>query len=247
VRFASETVAAAHVLWDTVSPELTIDGDAGHHLRRVLRLRRGETVTVADGAGSWRTYRVAELVERGVELAADGEIEQEPVLTPSITVAFALTKRDKPELVVQKLTELGVDRIVPVTTERSVVRWDRGQVEAAHRRFIRIAMEACAQSRRARMPEVGELTTMPSLLAERGVVVADRGGSSILDLALDDLADNGVVVLVGPEGGFSTTERALLHDVPTISLGPHVLRAETAALSVAACLTAHRARYYNGA
>ncbi len=246
-RFPADVAAAAHVVWTTVAPQVMIDGDAGHHLRRVLRLRIGEVVTVADGTGRWRPYRVADLGEGTVTLASDGDLEAEPPPRPAITVAFSLTKRDKPELVVQKLTELGVDRIVPVATDRSVVRWDERHAAAALVRLRRVAREACEQCRRARVPEVAELTSIAELLTEPGLIVADRAGASVLDVDLSVHEAHGLVVIVGPEGGFSAAEKGLLSDITVVSLGDHVLRAETAALAVAACLTAQRARYYNSA
>jgi 16S rRNA (uracil1498-N3)-methyltransferase len=282
-RFPSEVASAAHVVLDvdagsgppnshgSVSPpgcladQLTLGGDIGHHLGRVLRLRVGEVVTVADGAGVWRSYQISQVAGGAVTLDADvdaegdaegdADAEVEPLLEPLLTVAFCLTKRDKPDLVVQKLTELGIDRIVPVQSDRSVVRWDERQATAALARLGRIAREACGQCRRARVPHIAELVTLTDLLAMPGVVVADRSGPSALDLALDTVvldtgattAGAGPVVLIGPEGGFSAAENVLVRDLPRVSVGVHVLRAETAAVAVAACLTAHRARYYNSA
>lgn len=246
-RFPADVAAAAHVVGESTAPQVMVDGDAGHHLRRVLRLRVGESVTVADGAGRWRPYRVADLGDGAVTLDSDGEVEAEPMSVPSITVAFSLTKRDKPDLVVQKLTELGVDRIIPVASDHSVVRWDERQAAAARVRLGRIAREACEQCRRARVPEIAELTTIAALLTEPGLMVAERAGASVLDVDLSEHEVGGLVVIVGPEGGFSAAEKVLLRDIPGVSLGDHVLRAETAALAVAACLTAQRARYYNSA
>src|SRR4051812_45237865 len=119
-RWPADIPASAHLFVDPSAGEalaetLDIGGEDGHHLIRVLRLRVGETVTVADGAGGWRPYALGAIAPGGaVRLDATGEPGVEPVMTPRLAVAFALTKGDKPELVVQKLTELGVDRILPV-------------------------------------------------------------------------------------------------------------------------------------
>ena len=92
--------------------------DDRHHFDRVLRLRPGAVITVADGQGSWRACRY------GAELEPIGPVTYEAPVEPELGVAFALVKGDRPELVVQKLTELGIDVIVPFVAQRSVVRWD---------------------------------------------------------------------------------------------------------------------------
>ena len=99
---------------DLDAPSLA--GDDEHHLRRVLRVRDGEEITLADGSGRWRAATFGD----PVRAASAIHVEPEPV--PMITIAFALVKGDRPEFVVQKLTELGVDRIVPFVAARSVVR-----------------------------------------------------------------------------------------------------------------------------
>src|SRR5688500_562389 len=111
--------ARAHAFVDDLDvPRL--DGDDQRHLQRVLRLRPGSEVTAGDGAGRWRPC----LLTDGPGLDVVGDVVADPDPGPALTVGFALVKGEKPELVVQKLTELGVDRIVPFDAERSVVRWE---------------------------------------------------------------------------------------------------------------------------
>jgi 16S rRNA (uracil1498-N3)-methyltransferase len=184
-------------------------------------------VTVADGRGGWRRCTFA----AGSSLRPAGEVEQRAHPAPSITIAFALTKGEKPELTVQKLTELGVDRIIPFTAERSVARWDDERAARHLLRLRRVAREAAMQSRRAFVPEVAELATFSEVAALEGACRADAGGSP---LSLDR-----PVVLVGPEGGWSEAESAAA--LPIVALGPHVLRAETAAITAGALLAALRA------
>jgi 16S rRNA (uracil1498-N3)-methyltransferase len=218
---------AAHVFVDDVSsPELA--DDDRHHLERVLRLRPGEEVTVADGRGGWRCCRY---VGAG-QLDVAGPITMAETVLPSVTVGFALTKGERPEWVVQKLTEVGVDRIVPVLTERTVARWD-GERAARHVQRLRaIARAAAMQSRRIRLPRVDDVTPFGQVVADVGpaAALAERGGGPI---SLDR-----PVVLVGPEGGFSAVEAAC--GLPTVDLGPAVLRAETAALAAGILLCALR-------
>src|SRR5262245_26331825 len=149
----ADVPASAHLFVDPSAEEpladrLDVGGEDGHHLSRVLRLRVGETVTVADGSGAWRPYTVAAVAAGGtVRLDAGGDADLEPVMTPALAAAFALTKGDKPELAIQKLTELGVDRILPVVSDRSVSRPDPARAAGALERWRRIAREAARQCR----------------------------------------------------------------------------------------------------
>ena len=217
--------SSAHVFVDDLDAPALAPDDR-HHLARVLRLRAGETVSVSDGAGRWR--RGVWTDDGGVEPA--GEVEHVPRPAPPITVGVALLKGDRPEWVVQKLTELGVDRIVPLATARTVVRWEGAKAARHVERLRRVAREAAMQSRRAWLPEVADVSGLPEL-AGPGVALAEPGGAP-LSLAHP-------TVLVGPEGGWAPEEVGL--GLPTVDLGPSVLRAETAAVAVAAVLAALRA------
>lgn len=242
MRWPADVPASAHLFVGSAA-DLTdyfdVTGEDGHHLARVLRLRAGETVTVADGAGAWRPYEVAEIrPSGGVAIRATGAVEQEPVLRPQLAVAFALTKGDKPELVIQKLTELGVDRIVPVIAERSISRPDAGKSAVLGERWRRIVREAARQCRRATLPAVEDLAPLAKLAGHPGLVVAERGGNP--PEALGEPPGGEVLVVVGPEGGLAAGEAESLTPWARVDLGPHVLRAETAALAAAALLGARR-------
>ncbi len=213
-----------HVIVSDISVPVLAPDDR-HHLERVVRLRVGDAVSVTDGAGAWRWCLF------GSELTIDGDIECVAKPSPRISIAFALVKGQKPEMVVQKLTELGVDEIVPFVADRSVVRWDVERSRKNSERLRRVAAEASMQSRRVWLPVVREVTTFSSLLAEGGFVVADRNGDapSLLNPS----------VMIGPEGGWSEQERAQFTGV--MGLGPGVLRAETASFAAASVLSALRA------
>jgi 16S rRNA (uracil1498-N3)-methyltransferase len=224
---------------DPGAPILT-QGDA-HHLFDVLRLRPGEVVIAGDGSGAWSPCRIApgsgsrgwREMDAASLLVPDGPVEHRPKVEPEITVAFAPTKGDRPEWVVQKLTELGVDRIVPIRTARSVVRWDpddRGRRALA--KLARVAREAAAQCRRTWLPEVGPVTTLDDLGPVTGttpVLTCPGGAPPSLEHP---------VVAVGPEGGWDAGE--LLRFGEGVGLGPTVLRAETAAVAVGTLLCALR-------
>jgi 16S rRNA (uracil1498-N3)-methyltransferase len=211
---------------DVDNPALA--SDDRHHLERVLRVRVGDAVVVSDGAGRWREGTL------GGAGAVDpvAEVQEVARPTPAITVAFAITKGERPELAVQKLTELGADRIVPFMAARSVVRWDERRAAGNVERFRRVAREASMQCRRAWLPTVDEVTDFATATALPAAALADADG------AAPSLAHP--TVLVGPEGGWSEEERAC--GLPAVALGAHVLRAETAAMAATALLAGLRAR-----
>lgn len=213
-----------HVFVDDLDEPVVTDHDR-HHLERVLRLRRGDPLTVSDGTGRWRACRW------GDEVEVVGEIAEVPASASSLGVGFVPVKGDRPEWVVQKCTELGVDRLVVLESERSVVRWD-GERAARHlERLEKVAREAAMQSRRCRLPRIEGVVALSVLAAERGVVRADAGGRPP--------GPGDRLVVVGPEGGWTDAEREL---VPaSVGLGDHVLRAETAAVTAAALYGAIRA------
>lgn len=217
-------MAAAHVfVADLDAPELAPDDV--HHLLRVLRVGPSEEVTASDGAGRAIACRLV-----GGRLEPVGQVLSTPRPEPAITVAFALTKGDRPEWVVQKLTEAGVDRVVPFVAARSVVRWDDTKQARNAQRFRRVAREAAMQSRRLWLPEIDGVADFETVAAIPGVALADAGGDPPT-LRLPALA-------VGPEGGWSDDERAV--GLPRIALGQAVYRAETAALAAGMLLGALR-------
>jgi 16S rRNA (uracil1498-N3)-methyltransferase len=232
--------AAAMVFVSSLDSPVLESADI-RHLLDALRLRPGEPVVLSDGAGRWRpcrvspatTGRAARAMDPSAIVVADGEVITQEATAPRLTVAFTPVKGDRPEWVVQKLTELGVDAIVPLHTRRSVVRWEGDRSERAVERFRRVALEASAQCRRPRLPEILPVSTLDDLAAITGTApaLAHPGG---LPPTLEHQ-----VVAVGPEGGWDDTE--LGGPGGLVGLGPTVLRAETAAVVVGTLLCALRA------
>jgi 16S rRNA (uracil1498-N3)-methyltransferase len=209
---------------DLAAPALS-DEDH-HHLARSRRLRDGDSLVLGDGAGRWCPARFAGLHP---EPLANPVTAPRP--GPCVSVAFALVKGSKPELVVQKLTELGVDRIRPLVAARSVVRWDATRSASALLRLKRVAREASMQSRRPWLPEVGQAAPFAEVAAGPGACRADRDGAPpSLDHPL---------ILTGPEGGWAPEEEA--SGLPVVSLGDGVLRAETAAIAAGVVFSTLRA------
>jgi len=211
-----------------------LEGAEARHLARVLRARVGDHVTLFDGAGTYWPARVVALGRDRVDLLVEeARVEAEPAAT--LTLAVALPKGDRQQWLVEKLTELGVTRLVPLVTSRGVAV----PTAAARERLERAVIEACKQCGRDRAMVIGS----PAIVAEaaRGssagtrLILADRSGQA---LARVDPVPVATMVLVGPEGGFTAEETAaaLAAGAERVSLGRHVLRVETAAIAAAARL-----------
>ncbi|MGH9023918.1 MAG: RsmE family RNA methyltransferase [Acidimicrobiia bacterium] len=238
LAFPSEVPAATHLFAGGLTDLLRVDGEDGHHLIRVLRLTPGQLVTVADGAGEWRVYALEGGSEGTARLVAESALHREPAFDPRLAVAFALTKGDGPDLAVRQLTEMGVQRILPVTSARAVPRWDPGRRQASLTRWRRIALEAARQCRRAHLPEVAPLGKLADLSGHPGLVVAKRGG--VVPGLVGPPVGGEILAVVGPEGGLSEAEVTALTPWATVDLGPYVLRAATAVVVAAAVLGATR-------
>jgi 16S rRNA (uracil1498-N3)-methyltransferase len=231
------TAAVAHTFADELDDTVRVEGPDGHHLQRVRRLDVGERITVADGAGTWREYAVAATGKGTLTLRAEGDLRVEPRATPAVALAFALTKGEQPEAVVRMVTELGVDRILPVVSVRSQVRWAGPRALREHERLGRVTREAASQSRRAWLPEVLPLGDLAALAGHPDIAVGDREGGSASALPLPPGGE--WLGVVGPEGGLTADERRTLGG-RAVGLGPHVLRAGTAAVALAAALEFRR-------
>lgn len=214
--------SAAHVLVDDLDdPQLS--ERSAHHLLRVRRLRADEVVTLTDGRGRWRT---AHVTDSGF---AELGHPHDDVADLAGELFVAIPKQDRPEWIVQKATELGVGRIVFLHADRSVVRWEGGRAAKHLERLRSTAAEALMQSRRTRLPTIeGPLASRDVLEGTGAVLLADPDGRP--------LATGDRRIAIGPEGGWSPAERELAADM--VSLGRHVLRVETAALTACA-LMAH--------
>ena len=214
-------------------------GSAAAHVRRVLRLEAGDALTLFNGDGGDYPSRVTGFGHGTVEVAIEGRAAARAESPLAITLVQGIARAERMDFVVQKATELGVAAIVPVATARSVVRLDRdtGGRKLAHWRGIAIA--ACEQCGRARIPSID----VPAPLAER--LAASPAGARFLlapdatrTLAVAALGESTVEVLVGPEGGLDDDERAAAFAAGyhACRLGPRVLRSETAAIVALAIL-----------
>lgn len=221
---------------------VSLEGAEARHAATVNRLRVGETVSVGNGRGLIVTGPVVSVSARELVVEAR-EARRAPRPAPRIRLVQALAKGGRDELAVQAATELGVDAVTPWSAARSVSRWEGAKVERGRQRWASIVREACKQSIRAWLPEVGALESTADLVrraaGERMLVLepgADRALSGIGgDLAADD---RDLVLVVGPEGGVSERELQSLvaAGAELVRLGESVLRTSTAGPAALAVL-----------
>jgi 16S rRNA (uracil1498-N3)-methyltransferase len=217
-----------------VGARVTLRGDEARHAVSVARVRTGERISIADGAG---------FVVRGpVVRTAPGELvieveeaRHEPEPEPRLWLAQALAKGDRDELAIQAATELGVGGIIPWQAERSVSRWDGAKAAKGRERWAAIVREAAKQSIRSRVPEVTALgAALPGLV----LVLEPTAEVALTDVELP--ADGDVTLVVGPEGGLTARELGL---GTSVRLGREVLRTSTAGPAALAVLNARLGRW----
>ncbi len=223
--------------------EFTLPTQAGAHLTRVLRLEAGAKIVVFDGRGG---EYAAEIASAGKQVRAR-VLRHDPVERESplhITLLQGVARGERMDLIVQKATELGVARIVPVLAERSVVKVDAKQRERKREHWQSIVVSACEQCGRNRVPAVHDAVALGDalkLLPEGGMrclLAADAPDS--LAQAATRAAGAKLVLLIGPEGGLADGEQkfALANGFIACRLGPRIMRTETAGLAALAALQA---------
>ena len=203
-----------------------------HYLLHVMRAKTGDHVRLFNGRdGEWRA-RLAEVSKRNCVLECEAQTAAQRAV-PDLWLVFAPIKKTPADYLTQKATELGVSRLQPVSTRRTIV--SRVNLE----RMRANAVEAAEQSDRLSVPDIGELTELEKLLAKwpqgRRVLFCDEGGEARpIAEVLSGASGEPWAVLTGPEGGFDPQERASVRALPfvvPVSLGPRILRADTAALA----------------
>lgn len=221
-----------------VAQTVELTGDEAKHAITVRRMRVGEAIAISNGKGLKLRGRVASLAKDSLVIDVEESIEQElPKL--QFVLVQALAKGDRDELAIQAATELGISSVIPWQAERSVSRWEGKKLETARQRWQQIVTEAAKQSLRSFIPVVEQALDTAELAKELAkfdlVLVLDLSGKQ--NLAEIKLPNAGrVAIVVGPEGGISTEELALLGG-EVVSLGDHVLRTSTAGPAVLAALT----------
>ncbi len=220
-------------------PYFTLTGAENRHLSEVLRAKVNDRVILCSGDGYDCEYEITGFSKNATTLRFVSRKlnDTEPAL--ELTVYFAVLRGDRSELVVQKLTELGVRRIVPFISEFCVARPDKTE------RLERAAREACKQCGRAVIPEVSGIQSfadMTALLGRHEKIVFAYEDISRTPVSLPEYLDGGeknIGLVIGPEGGFSETEYRILSQdmgIVPVSLGKRILRAETAAIAASSVI-----------
>jgi 16S rRNA (uracil1498-N3)-methyltransferase len=215
--------------------EVELDARQANYLGNVLRLSAGAELLVFDGSSGEWLARIAEARRKRMTLIVERRT-REPETIPDVWLAFAPVKRAQTDWLVEKATELGAARLLPIMTQRTVA--ERVRLE----RLESISIEAAEQCGRTRLPEIAEPLPLAGFLDERDpgrtLYFADEGGG---EPAARAFKFGPALILIGPEGGFTDEERRLIRAAPNavpISLGPRILRAETAALAALAAYMA---------
>lgn len=220
----------------TTGKRLVVEGTAANHITRVLRLRGGDALTVFDGSGAEFGARIEEFRKDAVIVSVDEHraVDRESPL--SLTLAQGISRGERMDWIIQKATELGATRIVPVFTKRSVVRLDDKQAERKLQHWRAITIAACEQCGRNRLPDLVTPVDFFDVLPETFTPNSTRLLlSPHAELRIDDLREphGGVTVLIGPEGGLDEVEQeaAIAAGFKSVRMGPRVLRTETAAIA----------------
>jgi len=221
--------------------ELLVEGDRARYLGRVLRLRVGDEITVFNGEGPEWAATIGLMTKRSVTLRIGDSHEVGTESPLKIHLVQGISRGERMDFVVQKATELGVKRISPVLTEYGVVRLDAARIEKRRDHWESVAASACEQSGRTRLPLIDAPMTLNDWFGNKP---ADVDAELILtpgattSLAQIETPSTKVCLLIGPEGGFSESEYedAAITGFAAVSLGPRILRTETAAVAALSVL-----------
>lgn len=217
-----------------------ITGEEAQHISRVLRMKKGDEVTLCDGEGSFYEAVLSDFSDKTVtaDILSSRRAETEPEV--KLTIFQGVPKNPKLETIVQKATEIGVVRIVPMDTVRAVAKLDKASKVD---RLRKIAREAAKQSKRGIVPEVTDCMSFKDAVkmaaeADLAIIPYEEETEVSLKKALTGKAPVTVSVMIGPEGGFDKEEVRLAKDagITSVTLGKRILRTETAPLAVSAAV-----------
>jgi len=225
-------------------PTIRMTGDLLHHLRDSLRLHPGDSLTLNDGCGTRYRVEVTHVTPQAIDSRIIEQHSEPARRTSPIVLGQALIKGDKMDWVIQKATELGVDTIVPIQSTHSVIKPRPERLEHQRSRWERIARDAAQQSERWTIPaiaspvELAEICRQYASAPVKGLLAERSNGPSLATMPLPQDHRHPIVLLVGPEGGWTADEQRLAQEQGflLLTLGPRILRAETAAIATLSIL-----------
>lgn len=219
--------------------KIFVSGDEAHHILDVMRLKKGDPVVVFDGTGSEYSGTIKDTLKASLLIEISESRKSIPKESPFITLIQAIPKKEKMDYIIEKTTELGVGRIVPVVTGRTVVRWDDAKRFGNAERWRRIALAAAKQCGRADVPEVCPVEKLATALKSvkddsLKVIAALAEGTVPLKEAFRNYNGGHYAIAIGPEGDFtgSEIEAAVESGFKPVNLGQRVLKSDTAGLFV---------------
>jgi 16S rRNA (uracil1498-N3)-methyltransferase len=225
-------------------PIISITGDLLIHIRDSLRIAIGETLWVGDGQGTRYCVEIIDVSKKAVSGRILDTIQEPLRRTPRLILAQSLLKGEKMDWVIRKATELGVDELIPLESRHSVVQLKTDRVTHQLCRWQRIALEAAQQSEQWHVPTIAQPESLASLLTRKAIgtvslmLAERRDGTALQTVVLPQDVTGSVLVVIGPEGGWSQEEVHMAEQagVVPITLGQYILRAETAAIAAISIL-----------
>jgi 16S rRNA (uracil1498-N3)-methyltransferase len=221
-----------------------MSGDLLRHLRDSLRLHQGDLLTLSDGCGTRYRVEVTQVSSQAIDSRILDQQREPPRTTSPIVLGQALIKGDKMDWVIQKATELGVDTIVPIQSTHSVIKLNPERLNHQRSRWERIARDAAQQSERWTIPTMADPVNLAQICRQyasapvKGMLAERSSGPSLATMPLPPDHQHPIVLLVGPEGGWAADEQEFAREQGflLLTLGPRILRAETAAVAALSIL-----------
>lgn len=231
-------------------PTISITGELLLHIKDSLRIAIGETLWFNDSQGTKYRAAISDISNHAVTGQILETVHEPPLVMPRLILGQSLLKGEKMDWVIQKATELGIHEVIPIESRYSIVRLKADRIEHQLTRWHRIALEAAQQSEQWRVPTIARPQSLTTLLTGSTptsmilMLIERQSGKSLQTIALPLVTDSSLLVLIGPEGGWSPDEMEMVgqHRVESVTLGQQILRAETAAIATISILQSRLGR-----
>ena len=217
---------------------IKVEADAAHHLIQVLRCQVGDCFTAFDGQGHEFEAQILTISKKSLMVTLTAKVTPAVESKLAIHLAQSLVKRDKMDYIIQKAVELGVTQITPIVTQHTDIQLNTEQQFKKHQHWQHIMISACEQCGRSWLPTLNTITAFQTLIHQASTPTILLHPHAGLSLSSWESSSTTITVLIGPEGGFSEAEVILAqqYSIPSLRLGPRVLRTETASVAAIAAL-----------